>query len=313
MDLDNNIIDVYQFHNSFRHIKDENRFVAELNAANLTVDWREVSVNDCHAVLHSLAKADSSQGQGFYELALALMSAIIYQNGPITDGHKYVRKIMRSDIVSDDLRKDYLNGWTIGEILMDRDLKLNKDKPDKSRFRWQKYNPDPLKTTGKCDIDDETAVYLLDETDGIFAWRDADGYLVLNISIDNSEDILVNEELMKNEIPLYFTASTHFQSPVWKMRTMKKAVQETLRHLEFPDVPIRFQIFLPGKTQMFINEEEMWDSYWKNLPLKIIRGKNERKRCEGAAVWPMQEVWECILVAAGKNYLRLKQMQESPF
>lgn len=313
MDSDNNIIDLYKFHHSFKHIKSEHRFIAELNAASLTVDWSAVTVHDCRAVLQSLAKADGTQGQGFYALALALMSALVYQTGPVVDGHKYARKIMRSEAVGDDMRNDFLNGWSVGEILMDRDLKLNQDQPDKSRFKWQSYQPKPLETVSKSIIDETTAVYLLDQEDGIFAYRDMDGYLVLNIPVKSTEDILIDEEMINGNVPMYYTASTHFQSPVWKMRTMAKAILEVVRHLEFPDIPIRYQMLLPQKTQMLINEDDIWDREWKGLPLQIIRGKNEWERCEGAVYWPMQDVWARLLVAAGNNYRRLKQSPECPF
>ena len=270
MDIDNRIIDLNQFHRTFKQIKSTERLVAELNAANLMAEWGDVTIDDCRTVLKNLAESDLIQGNGYYPIAISLMSAVAYQNTPISDKSKYVDRIMESDIIPISIQKKVNDGWTVGEILMDSDISLTKAKDGGVKFRWQSVKPVSLEPVQMTDMDENTAVYRTGTDDGIYAYRDLDGTLVLSVKIRQTEDILAAEELLNNEVPYYYTPSSHFVSPVWKLRAMRKAIQETFTFLEFPFVPIRYQVILPLKEQKFLDEDKLWKKDWKDLPLKII-------------------------------------------
>ena len=43
-------------------------------------------------------------------------------------------------------------------------------------------------------------------------------------------------------------------------------------------MPIRYQVILPLKEQKILDVDKLWKRDWKNLPLKIIYGKDEYKK-----------------------------------
>lgn len=307
MDIDNRIIDLTQFHRTFKHIKSTERMVAELNAANLIAEWSDVTIDDCRTVLKNLAEADLLQGNGYYPIAIALMSALVYQSTSLPDKRKYVTRIIESDIIPLSVRKKVNEGWTVGEILMNADIHLTNPEGNGDKFKWQNLKPVSMEPVTDAGFNENTAVCLIEPDDGIYACRDLDGTLVLSVKVRQTEDILAAEELLNNEVPYYYTPSSHFMSPVWKLRAMRKAIQETSSFLEFPIIPIRYQVVLPLKEQKILYENKLWEKDWKDLPLKIIYGKDELKQYEGCAEWPMKEAWGQILSAASNHYTKFKQ------
>ena len=307
MDIENRIIDLIQFHRTFKRISGSERLVAELNAAHLMAEWSEVTIDDCQTVLQNLATADLSQGNEYYMIAIALMSMAVYQNAPIKDKRKYVNYILQSDIIPLSIRNKMDKGWTVGEVLMDKDVRLTKSKGGDNKFKWQGFKSVSLDEVRNSGFEENTAVCLIEPDDGIYAYRETDGTLVLSVKVKQTEDILAGEEMLNGEIPYYYTPSSHFTSPVWKLRAMRKALLETFSFLEFPVVPIRYQVILPSKDQKILDEDKLWKKDWKNLPLKIIYGKDECSKMAGCPEWPMKEAWGHVLSAAAAHYSKFKQ------
>jgi hypothetical protein len=82
---------------------------------------------------------------------------------------------------------------------------------------------------------------------------------------------------------------------------------ETFSFLDFPVVPIRYQVILPLKEQKILDVDKLWKRDWKNLPLKIIYGKDECKKMAGCSEWPMNDAWGQVLTIAANHYLKYKQ------
>ena len=118
MDIENRIIDLIQFHRTFKRISGSERLVAELNSAHLMAEWSEVTIDDCQTVLQNLATADLSQGNEYYMIAIALMSMAVYQNAPIKDKRKYVNYILQSDIIPLSIRNKMDNVKRIDKIIL---------------------------------------------------------------------------------------------------------------------------------------------------------------------------------------------------
>ena len=158
MDIENRIIDLIQFHRTFKRISGSERLVAELNAAYLMAEWSEVTIDDCQTVLQNLATADLSQGNEYYMIAIALMSMAVYQNAPIKDKRKYVNYILQSDIIPLSIRNKMDKGWTVGEVLMDKDVRLTKSKGGDDKFKWQGFKSVSLDEVRNSGFEDPMTV-----------------------------------------------------------------------------------------------------------------------------------------------------------
>lgn len=102
----------------------------------------------------------------------------------------------------------------------------------------------------------DNMVLTLNEDHNIYAFRDSDCSITIFIVDNCDKDILVDEEPFNDEEPLYFTESTHFISPVFKVRIVKNILDYILEKIGYPRVDINIKVVFSHPGAFLINRDE---------------------------------------------------------
>lgn len=117
-------------------------------------------------------------------------------------------------------------------------------------------------------------ILCISRNDGIYAFRMADGsinFLVINTIND---PILIDEEPFGKEgaenYPLYFTESTHFISPVFRLRTVCRLLEFILSEVGYPPIQIKLNVVFNKYNAYLINSTDYeangaHTSDWQNI------------------------------------------------
>lgn len=103
----------------------------------------------------------------------------------------------------------------------------------------------------------------------IFCYKDRDGSLVLLFFIPANDAVLCDEDMFNDEAPLYFTASSHFVSPLYHLDITTSLLHAIMSLVGYPYLRIRHKVvYLNGAYP--INAEDMWEEAWKECDMEVI-------------------------------------------
>ena len=122
---------------------------------------------------------------------------------------------------------------------------------------------------------EDACVVAISEKEKVYCYKEHDGALVL-LSVENcNQDILCDEDtFIEGELPFYFTATTHFVSPVFKLGMLSTLLNELLLHIGYPYMRIKKKVLYTAADVRLINEDDMWDDPWQGLDLENVYGRN---------------------------------------
>lgn len=150
-------------------------------------------------------------------------------------------------------------------------------KPIINQFRNQ-FNA--AKWEGIVNEDEAANVLSLRSEWGLFTTLLHNGMLCIFACDDSDEDILIDEEEFMDGMPLYFTQSGYFVSPVFKVKVAEKILEYVLNEIGFPYIGIQ-------KLVMFCNHEA-----------SLINREDYEEGGEHA------HLWEGVQVVTGSDYVR---------
>lgn len=135
-------------------------------------------------------------------------------------------------------------------------------------------NLHPAKGLGRY-FPEDACVVAISEKEKVYCYKEPDGALVL-LGVENcNQDILCDEDtFIEGELPFYFTATTHFVSPVFKIGMLSTLLNELLLHIGYPYVRIKKKVLYTAPDVRLINEDDMWDDPWQGLDLENVYGRN---------------------------------------
>lgn len=99
-------------------------------------------------------------------------------------------------------------------------------------------------------------VLTVDREDHIHALRSNDGSLTLFILNDCNSDMLIDESSFISDAPLYFTESTHFVSPVYKINLVGKILDYCFAMVGYPPVNIKREVIFTSSSAKLMNIDE---------------------------------------------------------
>ena len=103
----------------------------------------------------------------------------------------------------------------------------------------------------------------------IFFYREPNGSIVLLYVNEQTGDILCDESSMNGEPPLYFTADTHFVSPLYKLRKMRDILKEMFLQQGYPYVRVKLKVFYESRDAVLINKED-YEAYWSKKDMECL-------------------------------------------
>ncbi len=113
---------------------------------------------------------------------------------------------------------------------------------------------------------DHTNILTVDRRNSVYFMRDSNGDSWL-IAVNNCcSDMLVDEEPICGEAPLYFTESTHFVSPVWIVRQVANILDYILTRIGYPPIRISKRVIFQGSGANLINESDYRENgMWRDV------------------------------------------------
>lgn len=115
-------------------------------------------------------------------------------------------------------------------------------------------------------------VLTIDIADAIYAIMKGDGTLNLYVMENCPDDILIDEEPFADEAPLYFTSSTHFTSPVFKVKVVKQILDHCLEEIGYPHIPVKMTVIFTAHDANLINiEDYARHESWKDIEVLMLK------------------------------------------
>lgn len=99
-------------------------------------------------------------------------------------------------------------------------------------------------------------VLTINKAHHIYAVIHTNGEVSIFIVESCASDILIDEESFMGELPLYFTESTHFVSPVFKIKLVKDILEYCLKEIGYPAVTIKPKVIFADLRANLINRCE---------------------------------------------------------
>ena len=170
---------------------------------------------------------------------------------------------------------------TIGEVALLTMAVMNGGKP----FEWpETFNPYFAKScrlpsdvapsenvTKALSPADHRNLVTVDARHSVYFMRDAKGYAWLIAVNHCNTDILVDEEPFNREVPLYFTDSTHFISPVWIVKQVADILEYILMVVGFPPMKIYKRVIFDAPDANLINEDiYMENGDWEDVDVVTL-------------------------------------------
>lgn len=109
-------------------------------------------------------------------------------------------------------------------------------------------------------------VLTIDVGDALYAIMHSDGTLNLYVMENCPGDILIDEDPFNDEAPLYFTSSSHFTSPVFRVKVVKQILDHCLEEIGYPYIPIKMTVIFTANDANLINIDDYCrHEAWKNI------------------------------------------------
>lgn len=102
----------------------------------------------------------------------------------------------------------------------------------------------------------DSNILTIDSEDNIYVTMNDDRSVTLFILNDWKCDILIDEEPMFNDPPLYFTELSHFVSPVFKLKIARRLLDYCLTSIGYPFINIRMKVIFTHPEAGLLNREE---------------------------------------------------------
>ncbi len=99
-------------------------------------------------------------------------------------------------------------------------------------------------------------VLTISKAHNIYAVIHADGEVSIFIVDSCDTDVLIDEESFMGESPLYFTESSHFVSPVFKIKIVKKILEYCLKEIGYPAISVKPKVIFADLRANLINRCE---------------------------------------------------------
>lgn len=115
-------------------------------------------------------------------------------------------------------------------------------------------------------------VLTIDIADAVYAIMTSDGTLNLFVLENTPGDILIDEDPFVDEAPLYFTSSTHFTSPVFRIKLAKQILDHCLMEIGYPHIPVKMTVIFTAHDANLINLEDYTaHEAWKDIELLMLK------------------------------------------
>ncbi len=231
-------------------------------------------------ILHYLAnyRIDREKSPILHRQALYLFSVMLYERLSLHGESPYADRLGALALFPQDVRKIRQQGLSWNEALFYL--------AEKEGIVPQAENAASIPAGWEEYIDRSICIFPISDEDGIFCYRD-NGAVVFVAKTDIQEDIIIEEEYTEYgesfDPPFYFTASTHFVSPVYQMRCAVYAFRIAMSASGYPHIPhIRMRLVVgPGTT---VINDDCWDDfrdeldiiYQKEKPAVITADKHEK-------------------------------------
>lgn len=114
---------------------------------------------------------------------------------------------------------------------------------------------------------------------GIYLLMHPRGELMILGLENNPQDILIDEEIFEDDTaPLYFTETTHFVSPVFKVNVAYTILQYILKEIGYPAIPVNRKVIFtsPEASLININDFAKEDSMYKWNDVEVLMAKDFR-------------------------------------
>lgn len=159
--------------------------------------------------------------------------------------------------VAEEFGAEMVPGWTVAESL------LREVFPEGVKWRRcfgdfvDDYEPPKFTARRLERVVANAGEAVLPLATDIVAFRGLHGELRFAALNDCPSDILVDEEIfVTEEPPLYFTESSHFISPVHKLRLMERIATHMLTEIGYPPLKIRLSVVFTADEVTLVNREE---------------------------------------------------------
>ena len=106
----------------------------------------------------------------------------------------------------------------------------------------------------------------------IYAMLDAGNELNLFILEPCPDDILIDEELFGNDEPLYFTESSHFTSPVFRINLIAHILDYCLTEIGYPHIPVKKKVIFTSHEANLVNlDDYLSHKDWKDVEVIMLK------------------------------------------
>lgn len=119
-------------------------------------------------------------------------------------------------------------------------------------------------------------VYTLHRSERVYAVMTMNGTVHIFAVSNCGQDMLVDEEPFNDEAPMYFTESTHFKSPVYKVRTISRILEHLFCEVGFPYVHVSPEVIYTNPNAHLINAYDYTgdgehSGQWAGIDIRILR------------------------------------------
>ncbi len=222
--------------------------------------------------LRSLYK-DYARVEVSHQQCLALLSAMCYDMLPLGKGYDSAHQCLK-------LAKHPVlqTGYGISESIYLRagghplTLKLTPDAPSSSSV-----SEIPQWLT-RYYFSKNAYLFQISPKHDIYCYKDPYGSLVLLAAMVRvNSAVLCDEEEMEGPSPLYFTESSHFVSPVYRLEMAEFLLRELMQLVGYPYLRIRHKVLYTQSEVRLINAEDMWKGDWFGRDLEnILMGEHPK-------------------------------------
>lgn len=230
--------------------------------------WQEegISSNDivrkCLDVYHDCDESDYS-----HKLLMLMCAAMDFSDS--NQAKKALRQISvqlrQSRSVGESVFKELLESDCCAPMLKDfnRSIKYDALFTDKPRFSSSHMICRPMDSCRMAAI-----------SPNVYAYRSHNGTLELILLQECNESVLIDEECFMDEKPLYFTESTHFISPLYRLEEVKYALNYILAQIGYPAIQINLTVYFFDSDAELVNlDEYILDSSTPTLKGRLITRK----------------------------------------
>lgn len=104
--------------------------------------------------------------------------------------------------------------------------------------------------------DKSRSILTISAKDGIYAFRHTGGMVDFFAVTNTCEEVLVDEERFNDEYPLYFCTNSHFVSPVFMLKAVRRLFEFVAAEIGYPTVKVNLTMILNNSAGSLINADD---------------------------------------------------------